>query len=339
MAIFPQESHFRPVNPVFQGLIGAIHQGHSKVIASRLLPGVDTGGNRTGTIVQLGDTAFGGDLDAKIIRAEGADYFQSPGVQMAAASTFYCQQRGIEARIPLERLTDADVAVDLYRIQFEALSMTMLIELELAVKALIDSTTYTTTTLGGASVWSDSAADPLNDIENIVEAVSQNGPDANSLVLAYDVGLEFRRHASVADLMPTTGTRHSLSRPGASALLAARFGIPEDRIFWADASYNGADMGQSASIGRIWSGNVWAGYVDIGAGRAGPNGEGGVMAPIRSSAAARFVMTEEMLDGDGNLELPYRDYDWVPTDSRVLRVANAYDLVAPKAALGKRLVA
>lgn len=336
MSIFPREGRMRPVNPVVQGVLGGIYQGRDKFIAPRVLPGKDTQGNRTGTIVRVGDSAFFGNLNQKIKRAPGSGFARSPGVELDDATTFRCENRALDGFIPLEHITDEDVAVDLYGLQMEAQVNDLLIEQELALATLLSSATWgTDTTLAGSNVWSDPDADPMKNVEDLIDDVSKFGPDVNTLIFTYDAGKEFRRHPAVADLMPTTGTRHRLSKPRLAELMKDEFGVPLERVFTLEAGYNSAAIGQTFAYARIASGWVWAGYIDIGE-QAGNMVEGTMQVPIRPSAAARFVMSDPIeADPEGRrIPVGYEDFDDKDTNSRVVRTGHSYDMTQITAKLG-----
>lgn len=334
MAIFPTSPTYRPVDPIFQGIVHGLMNKPERYLAGRIAPAKDVGDNATGTIMRIGDNSLFGDYNAKLKRAPGARHYRSPGVEFAAATSYVCEERSEEREVPDTKLKDSQLPVDLFRLEAMAASIDLRLELELGMGTLLGTSGNwaTSDTLAGANVWSDPDADPYQNIEDRVEAVAKYGRKPNTIVFGHTAGKEFRRHPSVADLLPTTGRRHRVTPDLAAEMLASDFGFDPMRVFFWDTTYSSTGKGQTESMTYVADEWVWIGYVDDEGGAVDDQGE----IAVNPTAIARFVQSisgdaaaDAMgldVDGPARLLADVREYDEPQTSSRVIQIRHKYDL-------------
>jgi hypothetical protein len=112
------------------------------------------------------------------------------------------------------------------------------------------------------TVWSNSAADPVTDLQDAISRLRKKGVDANTLVVNLDVYNALRKNAKVQSyIFGSVGTGDL--RNVDAALIAANLGI--DRVLVASAAYDSSKKGQAASGSFIWGSNrAWIGNVQSG---------------------------------------------------------------------------
>jgi hypothetical protein len=116
-------------------------------------------------------------------------------------------------------------------------------------------------TLGGGDQWGDAAANPIEDVITIKEAIrGQIGRYPNTMVIPAAVVAKLQLHQKVIDRMGVNGLR--VVTPD---LLSALFEIPN--VFVATAIENTAAEGLTAVLADLWGKHVVIAYVPPAPGR------------------------------------------------------------------------
>ena len=126
--------------------------------------------------------------------------------------------------------------------------------------AIFNTSNFNNTTVG--TVWSDSAADPITNLQDAISRLRKKGVDANTLVVNLDVYNLLRKNAKVQSyIFGSVGTGDF--RNVDASLIAANLGISQ--VLVASAAYDSSKKGQSASGSFVWSSSkAWIGNVQSG---------------------------------------------------------------------------
>lgn len=309
MAFQPTSSTNRPVNPVVVDLTYGLGNPEDRYITERAFPAIDVGKDFTGTIMGFGSGTFFGDPKARYERAPGSIAHEATGPTLANV-TYACQQYSEFCKIPREVLERTELAGgDPAKLQagymsqvFNDLRIAQDYRLSTALAAWSVSATP-------ANKWDVAAGNPIADIQTAVETVAGYGPDPDIMVIGRQARRTLQTSPAILDFLKTTEDRNFLNVPALSGLLSSWFGIPSERIFYANARYATSAQGQALTLGDVFGDWVWVGKT----GRMGFNIAGGVN--IEPCALARMV------------HKPFEWVEWDENNDNTLRVRGFHEEV------------
>jgi hypothetical protein len=208
------------------------------------------------------DTATGHlmrvDADASKRNADGS---YSRISRAFTSDTYLCEDRGLEELIDDSNQADLSRFLDTEATIAKLLLRNIKLAHETRVAAAIFNTSnFNNTTVG--TVWSDSAADPITNLQDAISRLRKKGVDANTLVVNLDVYNLLRKNAKVQSyIFGSVGTGDF--RNVDASLIAANLGISQ--VLVASAAYDSSKKGQSASGSFVWSSSkAWIGNVQSG---------------------------------------------------------------------------
>lgn len=248
-------------------------------ISERLPCIVDaSGGAYAGNIVShplamlLGDKALV--TGQRLKRAPGSRYAEPFTGYDLIETAYQCVERAAQVVIDDQDLERAGALVDRKRAQLLApVWATMRLQAEYEVVAKIfDTGTYATAALaalgyGSTQVsWTADNSLPINDGRSVQETIrAATGVRASYAVISHDVAERLAKHPQILGMRvvgdiadgPTSQIlpRQVLDYAELTALLARAWGLP-DGVFVADALYNNAMPGQTASLAELSTGKV-----------------------------------------------------------------------------------
>lgn len=295
----PTLNQVQPVDPILTNFMVGYKQDNMRFVAERVFPSVQVT-NKSGTyFVATKKYWFRDDLE---VRAPGADF---PALEFALSSaTFETIQYAGEEKIPDEVRDNSQAPMSLEQMATELLGQRSLIRKERAfatdfMKTGVWGTDDTTTT-----DWDDFASgDPVNDVLTAKRTISNNtGQDGNTMVLGYIVDQALRLHPDIIDRIKYNQQANDSNIEQA---LPAVFGV--DNYWVSKASYNSANIEQTASIGAIIDDDCLVAYVNPSAGVFGvtagktfvwqPGGGAGQIFRVRDSKRhADLIQEKEQWD-------------------------------------------
>lgn len=255
MARIPDKRDLRAYNPVLSDFVSALVQDRSNYIASKLFDEIQT--ERTGQ-VWLKSTLAGisGHDQIETRRAPGSGFVRVEGTAPSLAS-FELEDDGLEYPLPVEYQDDSQLPYGLLQSEVEDLVDFMLGKREIRAAAyLCDNTRFTTVNIGSTSVrWTAPGANPMADLDALakrVEIAGQNGrPD--TLIFGGNPGWALSQNSRlISDLAVTRDKTGSIPWPELAMKLGDKYGIAPERVFWAKALRNEADLGLDQSNAYIW---------------------------------------------------------------------------------------
>ena len=198
------------------------------------------------------------DADAAKRNADGS---YSRVSRAFTSDTYLCEDRGLEELIDDSSQADISRFLDTEATIAKLLLRNIKLAHETRVAAAIFNTSNFNNTTGG-TVWSNSAADPVSDLQDAISRLRKKGVDANTLVVNLDVYNALRKNAKMQSyIFGSVGTGDL--RNVDAALIAANIGI--EKVLVASAAYDSSKKGQSASGSFIWGSNrAWIGNVQSG---------------------------------------------------------------------------
>ena len=208
------------------------------------------------------DTATGHlmrvDADASKRNADGS---YSRISRAFTSDTYLCEDRGLEELIDDSNQADLSRFLDTEATIAKLLLRNIKLAHETRVAAAIFNTSnFNNTTVG--TVWSDSAADPITNLQDAISRLRKKGVDANTLVVNLDVYNLLRKNAKVQSYIFGSVGTGDLRNVDAS-LIAANLGISQ--VLVASAAYDSSKKGQAASGSFVWSSSkAWIGNVQSG---------------------------------------------------------------------------
>lgn len=301
-ALYPTSATLRPVNPILQSSLVAWSNAQSAYIADKVLPPIKTD-EKTGTIITVGRASTFGDSSDALVRTSRSGYSRGAGVRLSS-TTYAVQEYGREALVDKQMIDDAQDPIKLKELESYGALTDLLIRRELRVSAMLfNSSTFTTTTLAGATQWSAGTGDPIGDIDNACNAVQDRvGMKPNCIVFGLAALRAMRKSAAILSYMANDKDRQMVTDPGLRAMLASYFGF--QIIEFGQAMYNTANSAATVSLSAVWGDYVWVGVVS---GDGVPSSSGDIS--VNPTAAAQIVQES----------LVSEEYDDNPNRSVVIR--------------------
>lgn len=242
----------RVVDPI----LSTIAQGYqnSEMVANFLFPTVPVN-LRGGNVITFGKEGF---MLYATARAPGEN---TKRVKFGYAGAPYAlQDFSLEGLVPVEIEQEAmnGPGIDLGSRAVSEVSAIMALRLEKAsadiARAAGSYGSNNKVTLSGTSQWSDSASDPIKDVEAAKEAIrAATGKRPNTLVMGAAVMAMLRQHGKILDRIKYTG--RDVPTPD---LLASLFGV--QRVVVGDAIYS-TDAGAFVDV---WGKDVVLAYTELG---------------------------------------------------------------------------
>lgn len=242
----------RVVDPI----LSTIAQGYqnSEMVANFLFPTVPVN-LRGGNVITFGKEGF---MLYATARAPGEN---TKRVKFGYAGAPYAlQDFSLEGLVPVEIEQEAmnGPGIDLGSRAVSEVSAIMALRLEKAsadiARAAGNYGSNNKVTLSGTSQWSDSASDPIKDVEAAKEAIrAATGKRPNTLVMGAAVMAMLRQHGKILDRIKYTG--RDVPTPD---LLASLFGV--QRVVVGDAIYS-TDAGAFVDV---WGKDVVLAYTELG---------------------------------------------------------------------------
>lgn len=317
-ALYPTSATLRPVNPILQNSLVAWSNAQSTYIADRVLPPIKTS-EKTGTIITVGRASTFGDSSESLIRAPRSGYSRGAGVRLSS-TTYAVQEYGREAPVDKQMIDDAQDPIKLKELESYGALTDLLIRRERRVASMLFNTsTFTTTTLAGASQWSAGTGDPIGDIDNACNAVQDRvGMKPNCIVLGLAASRAMRKSAAILSYMASDKDRQMVTEPALRAMLASYFGF--QIVEFGQAMYNTANSAVTVSLSPVWGDYVWVGVVS---GDGVPSVSGDIS--VNPTAAAQIVQES----------LVSEEYEDNPNRSVVIRHRELRDELVIDSAAGQ----
>lgn len=286
MAQHPIESRFRPVDPILQGIVSGIANDPGKFMTSRILPGIDVGGESSGTIMTLANSDLFGDFDANYKRQLGATAHEAKGPELGNLS-YRVQEYAAMITADLKQLSRSQLP---QQVELKSLLLTKLMnDLMIAQERRMGTffnTAATWTSADPGTKWDVAGSDPLSDIEVAVETVAgATGSDPDTMVISRTARRLLQKNDTFLEFLPLNSDRGFMEADAVKSRLSGLFGVAVDRIFYVDARYNSvsADISGTNTLLDCMPDGLWVGKLNT----TGVQLDGGVT--LQPTAAARFV--------------------------------------------------
>jgi len=258
----PTGNQVRQVDTALTKWINSRAQSSSVFIADQLFQPDHNAGMTSGTYFRrLANTVSAGNVE--IEHADGADYARV-GFPFAAA-TFNTREFGVEVPLPRRTQAMSQVPLELKQVAAEVAEQEVMIARELRViNAMFGTGDWTNeATLGAAAQWDDPGADPLANIWAAIDAVELNSRQpVNVGAIGFDGMRVAVQNADLTGLMPAATRQTQITFDELAARLASAFGI--ERLLVGRAVRNTANLGAAETPARMWTDNLWLGYVNPG---------------------------------------------------------------------------
>ena len=171
------------------------------------------------------------------------------------------QEHDLKIQLGKDELEMTDSPLDAQRDAVLHLNEQMAIEKEVALATTLANTSTITqnTTLSGTNQWSDFAnSNPFTDIQTGVQQLKKNGLKApNTVFMGADVWAQLVNHPDLLERVKYTQLA-TLTEEVFGNLLRP---LGVSRIVIANAVYDSAAEGVTASMGYIWGKHFWLAYV------------------------------------------------------------------------------
>lgn len=178
--------------------------------------------------------------------------------------TYRCEGHAVKGAVSEKERKNADPPIQADIDMTELCTDLILLDKEMEAKDLITSTgSYASAsyyrTLGADEKWDEYAGantEPLLHIDTAKETIyNATGKRANVIVLPYVVFLKLASHGDIKELVKYTHT--DLLIDGKVPMT-----LRDLKVIVADAMYDSAQAGQTASLAALWSDYVFIGYVN-----------------------------------------------------------------------------
>lgn len=271
-AILPTPGMVRPVDELLLDRLNEWANKPSFYIADLVVPPTKVK-NRGGVLMTVARANTFGDINAQIARSHDGPYAQSKGFGTATVS-YACTEYSLESRVSKILVKDEVAGLNLRERGSQRALDTLRIAKEIRWAAkCFDTSTFTTTTLSGASQWSASTGDPMKDINDRVVSITQAcGIPPNTCVLGWDAYNALKLSPAILSYLNVTRDRLMVNDNMLVSMLKDNFNFTNVQI--GRAMYNTANQGQTASNAAIWGDFVGIGVIDAGGSDTG----GGQMA-------------------------------------------------------------
>jgi len=248
--------------PLLTDVVKSVANDSSRYIGNRVLPVWGSGSSaQSGTILRSPLSAMLGDGSTQLERNRGADFPIDEGSAVESVK-YQVRQYGRAYSVTEEDARAADSGgafFNLRSVRAQRVIQRLMIQRERNI--LNDLGTWSVTAAVSAP-WANASSDPMSDMQVAIDAVDLYGSSPNTIVIGHNALLALQLNKFMRDAMPTTGDRSRIPRPAIGSLLAEQFGVPSDRVFFASASANTANLGAAASISRIATNWVWVGRIE-----------------------------------------------------------------------------
>lgn len=226
---------------------------NGQLVGTRLMPRVEVG-SRTGFYFTFDKTRFRVE-DSRRTGTSRANRISSGMVKTAFGPLAeHSLEQDIEYDVRDSYPSPHDARVDATEDVTAVLDLTL--EQEIANKLTDTAVITQNVTLSGTDQWSDYAnSDPFADLQLGIDTIKLNaGVTPNKLTLGYQVWSKLRHHPDLLGRLSVASVRVLTAQ-----LLADLIGVEE--VIIADAVYNSADEGQTASMGYVWGKHALLAYV------------------------------------------------------------------------------
>lgn len=268
-------AQLHPVNDIITAVLFESAQD-DPYIADELLPPVDVSAiGRTGTLMIENPRNYLGDPDISDLRAPGADR-QHIQTHVRTTTTFACEIRGLEHRIPSENINDSQFPGEEEMRQALILQSVLFSKKETRAAnfffsgAPVWATVAAAAIVGGGAVrWNAADSTPLVDLDAVQDTVrtNYNGVMGSDLVLPHDTANAIRRNlevrgyqGAVAAGLAAGGDRVMSTEAMTAVVLRQVQGLRRVHIF--DKVTNTAKKGSAIAVGEIATDQAWIGTLD-----------------------------------------------------------------------------
>lgn len=190
------------------------------------------------------------------IRAPKSDYNR---VDWSLTTDSYsCEEYGIEDLIDDREQKNADVPLNLAMDATEILTAQLMLAREKRVADILTDTTVITqnTTLAGGTQWNTATGVPLDVVKTARLAINiATGKMPNTMAVSQEVFEDLKTNVQLIDLYKYTNTG-TLTKD----IMARMFEV--DNFIVAHSMYDTANLGQAASIARLWGKDALLCYIE-----------------------------------------------------------------------------
>lgn len=192
------------------------------------------------------------------------DTTRAPGTQaktsvQGVSSDYYsCKNRAQKTPITLEMKANMDPVFvqGMYAGRAKYVTGLMQTDWEYRVAMQCFSITNVGTTVGVTTNWGLGGAVPLDNVFALMDYVTNmTGQKPNNLIFGNAAWNQFRRHASVRNIVFGSGYKQGLAT---KQQVAEIFEV--EKVLVGEAFYNSAAEGHAASLQVLWGPHVWAYY-------------------------------------------------------------------------------
>lgn len=226
---------------------------NGQLVGTRLLPRVEVG-SRTGFYFTFDKSRFRVE-DSRRTGTSRANRISSGMVKTAFGPLMeHSLEQDIEYDVRDSYPSPHDARVDATEDVTAVLDLTL--EQEIATMLTNTAVITQNVTLSGTDQWSDyQNSDPFAVIQTGIDTIKLNaGVTPNRFTLGYQVWAKLRHHPDLLGRLSVATVRVLTPQ-----LLADLIGVEE--VIIADAVYNSADEGQTASMGYVWGKHALLAYV------------------------------------------------------------------------------
>jgi hypothetical protein len=177
-----------------------------------------------------------------------------------STSTYFCEEVAIAAKLEDEVRRNQDSVLNLERSKVNFATEQVLLKFEQDVASVCTTTANWGSNYSTPSVLWDNyeTSDPIADFETAIEAVEgSTGKKVNKIIISHDVWKVLKHHPQLLERMPSTTMRTATVQVLADILSN---GAPIT-ISIGSALVNNEALGATDSFARIWTKDVWVGYV------------------------------------------------------------------------------
>jgi len=182
--------------------------------------------------------------------------YRSPGMEPnlisydVSSDGYYCDNYALGSYLTYEELANADMGLDGRRLRSQLITDILLLNNEIRVSNLCNSTSnvgcYTTT----ASAWGTANSDPYIDCQNDINAIEDGrGYRPNTVVFGKAAWRKWRESEKIQTMIFPHGG-------GVPTIEHAKLLLEVDKILIGGAYYNSADQGVTMSLSKVWNDNV-----------------------------------------------------------------------------------
>jgi len=270
MSIFASSS--ATFQPIINEVVNEVDR--QEFVGGQILPIVQTS-TQKGKFPKIVASQFDNDISKP--RAAGSNFARTSG--QFESGSFECVEYGVENQLDDLNIVEAasDALLDIVSVAANQLADDLMVGHELRVASALSGASFTST--AATAAMSDATnATPIQDVNNAVLRLNQNGIFNNiSLVMEASLYQEMTQTNDLRNLINGSGTL-AFSQDQVARVLGV------DNIILCKTRYNSAKKGQTASRSDIWPTNAY--YVaSIVGGPLSSGGIGRTMAYTRRGGA------------------------------------------------------